>query len=420
MIPDTVPRSAGSLRKTGVLSSRLIEQAIEQGHIEAGKAIAPEQIQPSSLDLRLGPTAYRVTAGFLPGRKRTVSACLQQQGEDVVEIDLSSPQVLERGHVYIVPLLETLNLSKRTSAKANPKSTTGRLDIFTRLITDHGTQFDRVPDGYKGKLYAEISPRSFSIQVSEGATLNQLRFVVGTPTPSDSSIRKLHADNVLVYAQDGTPIDARIERGLTLSIDLDFHGMSEIVGYVARNTNSIIDINRIAHYEVDKFWKPIYRPDDGQILIEPDHFYILASKEMVRIPPDYAAEMLPFDASIGEFRAHYAGFFDPGFGFGNGEIPGVRAVLEVKAHYVPFYLQHGQMRGKTPLRTNDGTPPACVWRGPGLLVLQSRPHVEQAVCPIGFNGRPECRKLTSRSPTPAGSRGSATTSFRCGPPAPTR
>lgn len=365
LFPDTVPPPPGPSRSTGVLSSRLIEQAIEQGHIEAGQPIDPGQIQPSSLDLRLGARAYRVTAGFLPGRKRTVSACLQQQAEDVVEIDLSSPQVLERGQVYIVPLVETLNLPKRTTARANPKSTTGRLDIFTRLITDYGTQFDRVPEGYKGRLYAEISPRSFSIQAAEGATLNQLRFIVGSPTPSDSSIRKLHNDNVLVYAQDGTPIEANIERGLTLSIDLDFDGTTDIVGYVARSTNSLIDISRIGHYEVEKFWKPIPRPADGQLLIEPDHFYILASKEMVRIPPDYAAEMLPFDASIGEFRVHYAGFFDPGFGFGNGDIAGVRAVLEVKAHYVPFYLQHGQIVAKLIYEQMIESPPRLYGAGLG-------------------------------------------------------
>lgn len=342
LFPETVPEATASARSTGVMSSQQIERAIEQRVIEGNRPIEAGQIQPSSLDLRLGPKAYRVTAGFLPGTRRTVAACLEHQGEDVVEIDLSAPQVLERDHVYIVPLQEQLSLTKRISARANPKSTTGRLDIFTRLITDYGTQFDRIPAGYRGRLYAEISPRSFSVKVTEGATLNQVRFVVGNPAPSDHSLRRLEREGSLVYAPDGSPLKATIERGLILSIDLDFGGETDVVGYVARRTNSIIDLSRIGHYEVDRFWKPIPRPDDGQILIEPDQFYILASKERVRIPPEYAAEMLPFDASIGEFRAHYAGFFDPGFGYGDGDIPGVRAVLEVKAHYVPFFIQDGQ------------------------------------------------------------------------------
>jgi len=343
LFPETVTATSGPTRSAGVMSAEMIEDAMRHGHIVPDEPLQEGQIQPSSLDLRLGPKAYRVTAGFLPGRERTVTDCLAQQGEDVVEIDLeNSSQVFERGHVYIVPLQETLALPRKVAARANPKSTTGRLDIFTRLLTDHGNQFDRVPAGYHGRLYAEISPRSFSLRVRAGATLNQLRFVVGNPAPSDRNLRRLHEDQTLVYAADGTPLAANIERGLTLSIDLDFAGESDIVGYVARNTTSIIDISRIGHYDIDKYWSTIRRPDDGQILIQPDQFYILASKERVRIPPDYAAEMLPFDASIGEFRAHYAGFFDPGFGYGDGTLPGVRAVLEVKAHYVPFYMQDGQ------------------------------------------------------------------------------
>ncbi len=348
LFPETVTERAGPERSTGVMSAQQIEEAIARGQIVPDAPVEDGQIQPSSLDLRLGRTAYRVTAGFLPGGRRTVADCLRQQGEDVVAIDLAaSSQVLERGHVYIVPLQESLELPRRISAKANPKSTTGRLDIFTRLLTDHGQQFDRVPEGYRGRLYAEISPRSFSIRVGEGTTLNQLRFLVGTPTPSDTGLRRLHRDNALVYGPDGAPLEANIEGGLTLSIDVDFGGTSDIVGYVARNTTSIIDLAKIDHYAIDKYWTPIHRPDDGQILIQPDAFYILASKERVRIPPGYAAEMLPFDASIGEFRAHYAGFFDPGFGYGDaGEVMGVRAVLEIKAHYVPFYMQDGQVVAK--------------------------------------------------------------------------
>jgi len=336
LFPDTVAT-------TGVMSAEQIKNAIDREQVLSDPPIELVQLQPSSLDLRLGTRAYRVRAGFLPGPKSTVLACLEQQGDDVVELDLASPQIFERDHVYIVPLMERLRLPKKVSGKANAKSSTGRLDIFTRLITDYGTAFDRVPEAYGGPLYAEISPRSFSIRVRHGATLNQLRFVVGSPLPSDRSIRDLHASRGLVYADDGSIIDANIGKGLTLSIDLELGSDSGPVGYIARNTSAVIDIGKTNYYETEKFWKPIARPRDGRIIIEPNHFYILASKELVRIPPDYAAEMIAFDPVIGEFRAHYAGFFDPGFGFGDGSIQGVRAVLEVKAHYVPFSLQHGQI-----------------------------------------------------------------------------
>jgi len=344
LFPDTVvPRSVDT-KSTGVMAAQQIEDAIDRGHVSSDRPIESVQLQPSSLDLRLGTRAYRVRAGFLPGPESTIHDCLEQQGDDVVELDLSSPQIFERDHVYIVPLMERMRLPKKVSGKANPKSSTGRLDIFTRLITDYSREFDRVPEAYIGPLYAEISPRSFSVRVHHGATLNQLRLVVGSPTPSDKSIRDLHASRGLVYANDGTLIDANIDKGLTLSIDLESGKDSGPVGYIARNTSAVIDISKTNYYEIEKFWKSIDRPMDGQIIIEPNHFYILASKELVRIPPDYAAEMIAFDPVIGEFRVHYAGFFDPGFGDGN--IQGVRAVLEVKAHYVPFSLQHGQVVAK--------------------------------------------------------------------------
>jgi len=334
LFPDTVAT-------TGVMSAEQIKNAIGQGHVLPDQPIESAQLQPSSLDLRLGTRAYRVRAGFLPGLDSTVEAYLEQQRDDATKFDLSSPQIFERDHVYIVPLVERMRLPKKISGKANPKSSTGRLDIFTRLITDRGTEFDRVPEAYTGPLYAEISPRSFSIRVHHGATLNQLRFVVGSPPPSDRSIRNLHKSQGLVYAGDGSIIDANIAKGLTLSIDLELGNDSGPVGYIARDTDRVIDISKTNYYETEKFWKPIARPRDGRIIIEPNHFYILASKERVRIPPDYAAEMIAFDPVIGEFRAHYAGFFDPGFGDGNSR--GVRAVLEVKAHYVPFSMQHGQI-----------------------------------------------------------------------------
>lgn len=328
---------------TGILPSQTIKQYIESGKIISDVPIESGQLQPSSIDLRLGPVAYRVLAGFLPGKHSSVMGKLKQLGHNVIAIDLTSPYIFEKDCVYIVPLLEELRLPSQISAKANPKSTTGRLDIFTRLITDYGSLFDRVPAGYKGKLYAEISPRSFSIRVGEGMSLNQLRFARGAPPPSDKKLLELHEKKPLVYGENDELLQPVIENGLTLSIDLEMNDGPDLVGYIAKNTTAVIDLAQINHYEPFEFWDPIMKPPSGEVIIEPNKFYILASKEKIRIPPSYAAEMVPYDPVIGEFRAHYAGFFDPGFGCGDDDKKGTRAVLEIKAHYVPFLIRHRQI-----------------------------------------------------------------------------
>ena len=261
------------------------------------------------------------------------------------EIDLTRPAVLEKGCVYIVPLQEELNLPKDISGKVNPKSSTGRLDIFTRVITDYGRQFEFIPAGHKGKLYAEVVPRTFSILVRMGARLSQLRLSRGAPQFSDQKLARLDQREMLVYHESERPAEALIADGLRLSVDLQGIGKSDIIGYRAKKHTALIDLDRLDYYEPGDYWDTIRRTKNRDLVLDPEDFYILASKEKVRIPPGYAAEMVPYDPSVGEFRIHYAGFFDPGFGYGTDDIKGTRAVLEVRSHEVPFLLEDGQEVG---------------------------------------------------------------------------
>ena len=325
---------------TGVLPSQALREAIQQGIITAAVPIEDDQVQPASLDLRLGPIAYRVRASFLPGRHATV-----KQRLDAVEmhaIDLAAGAVFERHCVYIVPLLESLALRRRLSAMANPKSSTGRLDVFARLITDYGTEFDRVEDGYAGPLYAEISPRAFSVRVRAGTRLMQLRLRRGAPTASDAALRRLHDTVALV---DSAPGEENIKGGLAFTVDVQGDPASGIVGYRARRHAGLIDTDLINHYDPLDFWEPVYARGGG-IILDPDDFYILASRESVVVPADHAAEMLAYDSLVGEFRVHYAGLFDPGFGAAETGGTGSRAVLEVRAHEVPFLIEDGQIVGR--------------------------------------------------------------------------
>ena len=330
---------------TGILPCQSIEELIAAGHVTADPPITPEQLQPSSLDLRIGPVAYRIRASFLSSRNARVIDKLQDN--HLYKIDLTGPAVLERGCAYMAPLIEELNLPSDISGKANPKSTTGRLDVFTRLITDFGSEFERVPAGYKGKLYTEIVPRTFSIVVEQGARLNQLRLRRGNPPPSDTELVRLNDQETLVYTENDSPADALISnKSLWLSVDLSGEPGSEIIGYKARRNTPLIDLNKINHYDPLEFWEPIHRTKSRSLVLDPRDFYILASKERVRIPHSFAAEMVPYDPSVGEFRIHYAGFFDPGFGYGADDIKGTHAVLEVRSHEVPFLLEDGQVVGR--------------------------------------------------------------------------
>ncbi len=322
--------------RMGVLAQQHIEAMVDRRAIQIAAPLDGDQIQPASLDLRLGTVAYRVRASFLPGAGRTVARRLADF--QMHEIDLSDGAVLEKGCVYVVPLMESLDLDDDTQAVANAKSSTGRLDLLTRTITDHGTEFDRIPAGYKGPLYAEICPRSFSVLVRPGQRLNQIRFRQGQAVLSDADLRALHSDTPLVST------DALIEDGLGFSVDLS-PAKGTLVGYRAKPHTDVIDLSLINHYDPADFWEELHTKD-GKIILDPGAFYILVSREAVTIPPQYAAEMAPFLAMVGEFRVHYAGFFDPGFGHSAAGGTGSRGVLEVRCHEAPFVLEHGQIVGR--------------------------------------------------------------------------
>lgn len=341
--PD-LPSEEQASRDRGILPCQNIRQMRDTGIIHAVPAIEEAHIQPASLDLRLGDIAHRVRASFLPGPNHTVESRIKELR--MTRVDLTRAAVFEKDCVYIVPLLEEVNLPQDISGKANPKSTTGRLDIFTRLITDYGVEFDRVPAGYKGKLYAEVVSRTFTVAIRAGMRLSQLRFVQGSPVAGDRTIRGLDQEESLVYMDEESPVRAHLDRGLRITLNLQGAEPDEVIAYRARHNAPVIELDKINHYSPDEFWESHRQSASKSLILHRDDFYILASRERVRVPPDYAAVMVPFDTSDGEFRIHYAGFFDPGFGYGSGDIKGTRAVLEVRAHEVPFLMEHGQLVGR--------------------------------------------------------------------------
>jgi dCTP deaminase len=321
---------------TGILPAHQIAALVEAGHIQSASPLSNEQIQPASLDLRLGTTAYRVRASFLPGPSLTVADRLEVL--KLHEFDLTDGAVLETGCVYIVPLMESLNLPEHIAAAANPKSSTGRLDIFTRVIIDRAREFDSAPAGYKGPLYLEVSPRTFPIVARAGTRLSQIRFRRGNARLDDAALLALHRKVGLV---DGMP---NISNGISISIDLT--GSGGVVGFRAKRHTALIDVDKRAMCEVLDYWEPIPPHRRTELVLDPDQFYILVSREAVHVPPEYAAEMVPYDPLVGEFRVHYAGFFDPGFGHTEAGGEGSRAVLEVRSHEIPFILEHGQTVGR--------------------------------------------------------------------------
>lgn len=321
---------------TGVLPDHMLRDMIGAAQIIATPAIIPEQIQPASLDLRLGNVAYRVRASFLTGADASVANRLHEF--EMHRVELTDGAVLEKGAVYLVPLMESLALPDGVQAVANAKSSTGRLDLLTRTVTDYGTEFDRIPPGYTGPLYAEICPRSFSVLVRPGMRLNQIRFRAGQAVLDDAELLARHQAHALV---DG---EAHIDQGLGFSVDLR-PATGNLVGYRAKPHTGVIDLDKIDHYDPAEYWEPIHT-DEGRIILDPGAFYILVSREAVHIPPDCAAEMAPYLAMVGEFRVHYAGFFDPGFGHDAAGGKGSRGVLEVRCHEAPFVLEHAQIVGR--------------------------------------------------------------------------
>lgn len=327
----------------GVLPVQYLKQLCRAGRISAGKPIARAQFQPSSIDLRLGPKAYRIRSSFLP-QKESVERSIR----DLImyEIPLAGGAILERENVYLIPLMERLALPSGIRGRTNPKSSTGRLDIFTRVITDNTPRFEDIREGYTGQLYLEVVPRSFTIRVKTGLSLNQLRLFAGGPRDveiSDAALAEIHGRAPLVHAGSGAAANAEISGGLMMSIETrtgNGNGKN-IIGYMAKKNSAVIDLLKTNFYRAHDFWEMIESPRENFLILEPEEFYIFASKEKVRVPMDCAAEMVEYDAGSGELRTHYAGFFDSGFG--DGAVRGTKAVLEVRPHDVPFRVEDGQL-----------------------------------------------------------------------------
>jgi dCTP deaminase len=327
----------------GVLPSQALERAVQAGIIDAGDYKIPgTSIQPASIDLRLGEVAYRIRCSFLPDR-RPVETKLKELVVD--ELDLRRDgAVLETNRPYLIPLLEEIALPDDLRGRANPKSSTGRLDVFTRVITDESSRFDEIRPGYRGRLYLEVVPLSFTVRVKQGLALNQLRLSLGGSRLSDQEIVALHRAEPLLL-REGAPLpeeDLATADGLFLGLDLR-GATSGRVGYRAKDFTPPLEMARVGGYGWEEYWDPVLREEGDRIVLAPEHFYLLLSDEAVRIPPGYAAEMAAYDPTSGELRTHYAGFFDPGFGYdAAGGLSGSRAALEVRAHDVPFMIEHGQ------------------------------------------------------------------------------
>lgn len=324
--------------QSGVWPAQTIREALERRVIQARDPVLPDQVQPASLDLRLGSVAYRVPASFLPGKAATIEERVRAFARET--IDLGDGAHLRKGYVYLVQLQEHVRLTKRISGVANPKSSTGRLDVFARLITDHATQFDTVAEMYKGPLWLEIAPRSFGVIVRRGSRLAQLRLKKGSPRSGTAFLKQLNEEAKIVQGADV------IGGALTLSVDIQGDPVTGIIGYKARDVEDPIDIDKVNFYDPDVFWEPVFRPEKGGVILQTNEFHIFATKETVAIPYDIAADMVAYDTLVGEFRVHYAGFFDPGFGYTDRGGTGARIVLEVRSHEVPFMIEHGQIVGR--------------------------------------------------------------------------
>lgn len=333
----------------GVLPYQTLRAAVDEGWIAAAVPFVEAQFQPASLDLRLGPLAYQLRASFLPFNQTVRGRLEPADGGDgeltIDRISLEGGATLQRGSVYLVPLLEQLSLPAGVRGRCNPKSTTGRLDVFTRVITDGTPRFDEVRAGYRGPLYLEVSPQSFPVRVQAGQSLNQLRLVAGNTALSDAALADLYREMPLLYDDDDRPIPLDrvvFNDGLGMGVDLSGRHTGSIIGYRAHPNPPAVDLARTDAYDPAEFWEPIKRPGRDAYILEANRFYILVSKERIRVPPDFAAEMVVYDAGAGEIRTHYAGFFDPGFGFGDGRVLGTKVVMEVRAREVPFMLYDGQ------------------------------------------------------------------------------
>jgi dCTP deaminase len=329
--------------KGGVLPNQHIEKAISSGAISAPDDVPAANIQPASLDLRLGSVAHRIQCSFLPG-SHTVEERLGELSNYTVDLTGEEGGVLEVGLPYVIPLIERLRLPHGMRARANPKSSTGRADVFTRVITDHGPRFDDIRSGYAGGLYLEVVPLSFPIRVRRGLTLNQLRLSVGDSALSDAEIRREHADGPLLSVGGKPVLPKKLHLSSGLFLGLNLRGSrARSVGWRARGSAPLLDMGRPRSFAPHMFWDKVHSEKGNRIVLQPNSFYLLMSHEAVTIPPHLAAEMAAYDPTSGELRTHYAGFFDPGFGY-DADHPeaGSTAALEVRAHGVAFMIEHRQ------------------------------------------------------------------------------
>ena len=332
-------------KKPGYLPFQLLKMIADVGGIRSsGMDLQDSQFQPASVDLRLGKKAYRIQSSFLPENE-----AVEDKLKDVLlyDVDLEKGGVLEKGTIYLIPLLEELVLPKKIKGRTNPKSSTGRLDMFTRVIIDHGHRFDEITPGYRGKMYLEVIPRSFPVRVQEGLSLNQLRLIQGDPEISDKTLKAHYKKNPILHNSDAIPIDlsqVKVDGGLFIGVDLVGNGKNSIIAYKAKTNSSVIDLSKVNHYSPLDFWEPIYSQKKNRLILEPESFYIMMSKEKICIWPHLLAEMIAYDPNSGELRTHYAGFFGGGFGWRGEDSPrqGTRAVMEVRPHDVPFMVEDGQ------------------------------------------------------------------------------
>lgn len=343
MLPKDKLKSALH-KKSGYLPIQLLEMLIRLGAIHSSVKLDGSQLQPASIDLRLGKKGYRIQSSFLPENE-----AVEEKLKDLMlyEVDLVAGGILEKGAIYLIPLQEELALPDNIYGRTNPKSSTGRLDMFTRVIIDRGHRFDEITPGYRGKMYLEIIPRSFPVRVQAGLSLNQLRLIQGDPEIPDDDLKTHYKKNPILHNGNSSPIPinkVKVDGGLFIGVDLVGKGKKDIIAYKAKTNSSVIDLAKINHYNPLDFWEPIYTQNKNRLILEPESFYIMMSKEKICIWPHLLAEMVAYDPNSGELRTHYAGFFDPGFGWHGADSTqqGTRAVMEVRPHDVPFMVEDGQ------------------------------------------------------------------------------
>ena len=378
------------------MPTQWLRTAVQENIIRSDYTIPEDSYQPASLDLRLGEKAYILQCSFLP-----YSGTVEKQVRELTfgEIDIRDGAILERNRPYLIPLLEGLNLPPGIRARTNPKSSTGRLDIFTRVITDSSDRFDDITDGYQGRMYLEVFSRSFTIKVRTTLSLNQIRLFKGDSQWTPGKLKEVHLSNPIVFARAGQPADVtHLNEDNSVGLSISLEGITNgdrLIGYRAKKNSKLLDLSRVNHYQPGDFWEPIVAGKNRSLILEPEEFYLLASTESVCIPPEYAAEMTAYETSSGEIRTHYAGFFDPGFGFGeHGRLGGVQPVLEIRAHDVPFMIGQGQKVCTLTFEQMLEAPPH--WYGPKvgssyqevgrILSKHFSPNVDNSQLPL-FEGQ---------------------------------